>query len=81
LSFKQIVQLWLAWHSHGGERTDGASVQRLLILIAQPRVGRRSGRIEPRAVKRRPKPFGLLMQPRDQAREHVQIHGHPKKQR
>lgn len=81
LSFKHTVQLWLAWHSQGGESTDGASVQRLLILIAQPRVGLRPGRIEPRAVKRRPKPFGLLMQPRDHAREHVRIHGHPKKQR
>lgn len=31
-------------------------------------VGHRPGRIEPRAVKRRPKPHGLLTQPREQAR-------------
>jgi len=81
LSFKHTVQLWLAWQTQGGGRTDGVGMQRLLILIAQPRVGWRSGRIEPRAVKRRPKQFGLLMAPRDQARERVRVHGHPKKQR
>jgi len=31
-----------------------AQVECLLILIAQRRVGQRPGRIEPRAVKRRP---------------------------
>ena len=31
-------------------------------------VGNRPGRVEPRAVKRRPKPLALLTQPRDQAR-------------
>lgn len=36
--------------------------------LAEHRVGHRSGRIEPRAVKRRPKPHDLLTQPREQAR-------------
>ena len=31
-------------------------------------IGRRPGRVEPRAVKRRPKPHDLLTKPRDQAR-------------
>jgi len=31
-------------------------------------VGKRPGRVEPRAVKRRPKPHDLLLKPRDQAR-------------
>ena len=31
-------------------------------------VGNRPGRVEPRAVKRRPKPHDLLTKPRDQAR-------------
>ncbi len=35
------------------------------MLIAQQKIGNRFGRTEPRAVKRRPKPFSLLMIPRD----------------
>ena len=31
-------------------------------------VGNRPGRVEPRAIKRRPKPHDLLTKPRDQAR-------------
>ena len=34
----------------------------------QQRVGRRPDRVEPRAVKRRPKPHDILTEPRDQAR-------------
>jgi hypothetical protein len=75
LSFKHAVQLWLAWRiaHHLGQRQDCV----LLDLVAQRRVGRRPGRIEPRAVKRRPKPYRLLMQARAKAREHVRAHGHP----
>ncbi len=36
--------------------------------LAKHRVGHRPNRIEPRAVKRRPKPHDLLMEPREQAR-------------
>ena len=36
--------------------------------MATHQVGNRPDRIEPRAVKRRPKPHRLLMQPREQAR-------------
>jgi hypothetical protein len=36
--------------------------------MASHRIGHRPNRIEPRAIKRRPKPHDLLMQPRDQAR-------------
>lgn len=48
-------------------------------LIAQQRVGERPGRIEPRAVKRRPKPYPLLTTARVVATAHVRKHGHPKK--
>ena len=37
-------------------------------LIASHHVGNRPNRVEPRAVKRRPKPLPLLREPRDQAR-------------
>lgn len=79
LSFKHSVQIWLAWQQRGGDSEEGVTLNALLVLIAGPRVGRRPGRIEPRALKRRPKPFPLLMQPRKAAQQHVREHGHPKK--
>ena len=36
--------------------------------LATHQVGDRPDRVEPRAIKRRPKPQRLLMQPRQQAR-------------
>lgn len=75
LSFKHAVQLWLAWRSSHRNPTQNEIT--LLLLVAQRRVGRRPGRIEPRAVKRRPKQYSLLTQPRAAARQHVRAHGHP----
>jgi hypothetical protein len=81
LSFKHTVQIWIAWQQRGGGDHDAVSINALLVLIAEPRVGLRPGRIEPRARKRRPKPFPLLTKPRQEAREEVRSNGHPKKQR
>jgi hypothetical protein len=81
LSFKHSVQIWLAWQQRGAATDDPVAINALLVLIAGPRVGLRPGRIEPRCVKRRPKPFSRLMLPRDAARQPVREHGHPKKQR
>ena len=79
LSFKHTLQLWIAWgHCRNGV-TDADSIGGLFVLIAQQRVGDRPGRIEPRAVKRRPKPYPLLTQPRALAREEIRRHGHPRK--
>ncbi len=68
LSFKHTVQLWLTW----GQQTQAIGIKAdeelLFMLIAQKRVGNRPGRVEPRAVKQRPKPFPLLMERREQAR-------------
>jgi len=79
LSFKHTVQLWLAWsqqtQANGTQMDEGM----LFVLIAQKTVGNRPGRIEPRAVKRRPKPFSWLMEERGLARNKVKMHGHPKK--
>jgi hypothetical protein len=36
--------------------------------MSKRRVGHRPNRVEPRAVKRRPKPMKLLTMPRDEAR-------------
>jgi len=77
LSFKHTLQLWLTWQQRGLDSED--YLVTLLVLIAQHRVGERPGRIEPRAVKRRPKPFPLLTLPRRLARERMKQMGHPKK--
>ena len=81
LSSKHTVQVWISWHQRGGSSYDGAVMHGLLVLIAEPRVGLRPGRIEPRQRKGRPKPFPLLTKPRAEAREEVRTNGHPKKQR
>ena len=81
LSFKHAVQIWSSWQQRGGGTHDAVSINALLILIAEPRVGLRPARLEPRAVKRRPKPFPRLIKPRQVAREEVRKNGHPKKQR
>ena len=79
LSFKHSLQLWLAWDRQGTAGKHHADPSVLLVLIAQQRVGKRPGRIEPRAVKRRPKPYPLLKQSRQLARQHVLENGHPRK--
>ena len=79
LSFKHTLQIWIAWTQHGNGIEHDDQLYGLFVLIAQQRVGERPGRIEPRAVKRRPKPYPLLTTTRALARAHVQKHGHPKK--
>ena len=79
LSFKHTLQLWVAWSQCqfiSNAREDTAA---LFKLIATKRVGKRPGRLEPRAVKRRPKPYPWLKKPRAEAREEVRKHGHSKK--
>ncbi|EZQ19218.1 hypothetical protein CF98_01745 [Halopseudomonas bauzanensis] len=78
LSFKHALQIWGAWRQYHDE-SDEEQMMSLLLLIAGQRVGNRPGRIEPRAVKRRPKNHPLLTQPRPQARRKVTKYGHPKK--
>ena len=74
LSFKHTVQLWTEWVSRGLSATKEGG--RLFTLIAQCRVGNRSGRMEPRMRKRRPKPYPWLKVPRAHARRKIKIHGH-----
>jgi len=78
ISFEHCLQLWLLW-SQKADSSDNERLIALCGLMAQQRVGNRPGRIEPRAVKRRPKAYSLLTVPRHQAREDVRIFGHPKK--
>lgn len=79
LSFKHTVQIWVVWLHRGTATPDGTTLSALLLLIAEQRVGLRPGRVEPRAIKRRPKPFALLTKPRAQARADIRKNGHPKK--
>lgn len=72
LSFKHTVQLWVECSARP-PLIDRAALFR---LIAQLRVGLRPGRIEPRARKRRPKPYPWLKIPRALARQRIRLHGH-----
>lgn len=80
LSFKHTLQIWLAcrWECDLFDDTQRALIFK---LISEHKVGNRPGRIEPRAIKRRPKPIALLMVPREVARKKIMRHGHPKKQK
>ena len=78
ISFKHSLQLALAWMQLA-QFVDDTCAQNLLTAMAAQQVANRPGRIEPRAVKRRPKPFPLLTVTRDKARAHVRKKGHPKK--
>ena len=79
LSFKHTLQLWIAWEHHGQGIDRDEKPQALMLLIAQQRVGNRPGRLEPRAIKRRPKPYPLLTKPRAIARADIRKYGHPEK--
>jgi hypothetical protein len=75
ISFKHTLQIWVEWlHCRKGAE-DEHQRQALLILVAQIRVGRRPGRIEPRACKRRPKCSVWLKVPREQARQQIKQTG------
>jgi hypothetical protein len=76
LSFKHTVQVWMAW-TQQGQCLDLTVAAQLFVVIAQLRVGNRPGRVEPRAVKRRNKPYPMLTVPRDEARQRIIRHGHP----
>ncbi len=78
ISFKHSLQLWLVWVQQAAEYDEGKLLV-LFSLIAQQRVGNRSERIEPRAIKRMLKPYPLFTKPRQLARENVIKNGHPKK--
>ncbi len=54
---------------------DRREVLRLSLLeaAAANEVGHRRGRVEPRAVKRRPKPSRILLEPREAARKRLRV--------
>ena len=79
LSFKHTLQIGLAWSGRQYFSSGEEDVEILFALIAQKRVSQRPGRIEPRAVKRRPRSFARLTVPRQVAHEQIARRGHGKK--
>jgi len=65
-----VEQVMSWWHENttGAVETQPTRCAALLQGVSRKRVGQRPGRIEPRAVKRRPKDYDRLMEPRAQAR-------------
>jgi len=71
LSFKHTVQMWTQWTALYSGRGQDVQRDNLFQLIAQVRVRQRPGRLEPRARKRRPKPYPWLKVPREIARQQI----------
>ncbi len=70
MSFKGTIQTLNAFRDKIGLVNDEmlpSVFEALINAVASHRVGCRPGRSEPRAVKRRPKPYPLLTKPRSQA--------------
>jgi hypothetical protein len=65
-----VEQVMAWWHANttADEDRQRSQYEALLLGVSRKRVGQRPGRIEPRAVKRRPKEYDRLMEPRAQAR-------------
>ena len=76
---KHTLQLWIAWDQHGQGIDCDERCYGLFVLFAQQRVDNWPGRIKPRAIKRRPKPYPLLTNPRAIARKDARKYGHPEK--
>lgn len=79
LSFKHTVQVWVAWSQRQFLSDAPEDTPALFRLIAQVRVGNRPGRLEPRLIKTRPKPFPRLQTTRRRARANIRKYGRPKK--
>jgi len=74
ISFKHTVQLWSEWSTHLLGRDTAVDLALLWRWLAQPRVGHRPGRVEPRARKRRPKSYPWLKVPRREARTRIRTY-------
>lgn len=76
LSFKHTAQIWPEWIARGLACESREHDQVLFRAIAQLGVGKRLGRIEPRARKRRPKSYQWLKVPRQRARQQIRLYGY-----
>jgi len=74
LSFATAMQtIGASWMllACAAEASSSSLISVQLASLAEQTVGNRPNRIEPRAVKRRPQPLGLLTKPRDEARQEL----------
>jgi Transposase DDE domain len=77
ISFKGAAQTLAAFQpvialeGHRGRDFLMSLYQRLLDAVARHRIADRPGRIEPRRIKRRPKPYDRLMKPRNEAKRDI----------
>ena len=77
LSFKAALQLLNAYHQqlrHSAGARACMMISHVLGAMALLRLHLRPGRVEPRAIKRRPKPHRLLTEPRSVARAAIIAH-------
>ncbi|WP_444989082.1 IS4 family transposase [Halomonas mongoliensis] len=79
VSFKHSVQVFRQIASRSP--LTAVEYQRVMEQMTTLRVGQRPDRLEPRAIKRRPRPHRLLQMPRHEAREQIRQYGHPKKRK
>lgn len=79
ISFKHSLRFWLLWNQYHSCVDGNEIAQKILTFISSNTVGKRNGRIEPRAVKRRYNNMPRLKQPRSIARQEIRQNGHPKK--
>jgi hypothetical protein len=78
LSFQHAVDEWLSW-SQAGKLSTEEGIAAMLTGIAEVRIGNRPGRVEPRSLKHRRKPFPLQTTSRQVARRRILRRGHDKK--
>jgi hypothetical protein len=72
ISFTGALQIFEAFHAslkNSDSRKSQKAYELMIDLIAENRIGNRPGRKEPRAVKRRPKPYPTLSEHREKARQ------------
>jgi hypothetical protein len=79
LSFKHTVQVWTAWSQRQFVSEKDEDLAGLFSIIAEKQVGKRPGRMEPRVVKRREKPYARMNRPREELREEIRKYGHSEK--
>jgi len=74
-----IKEMWVIFNQYQLDVNNQEMMNKLFFLVASKTVGNRSGRIEPRAVKRRHNNMPRLMKQRHIAREEIRKNGHSKK--
>lgn len=79
ISFKHAVQITCGMLQYLTAEQYAACESTLMALIAQQAVGNRLGRVEPRALKRRPAQYPFLTTPRSTARAKIRQHEQPQR--